>query len=218
MLSFVEETTLLLLDDASGEFVDMPVSSFGTVIAGAALMDLAMHDRIDTDLEKLTVVDKTATGDSILDDALAQLSQKPDDAQGMRILEAIDRVALQSQGYSAEALKRLTALGILRQDSGRFLWVFRTRRYPVVDDREEQEVKARLRQILLTDEIPDPRDVVLICLVAACELMELILTPDELAKAEPRIEQLRKMDLIGQAVAKAVREIEFIFRYASGAA
>lgn len=218
MLSFVEETTLLLLDDDSGEFVDMPVSGFGTVIAGAALMDLAMHNRVDTDLEKLTVVDKTPTGDAILDDALAQLCQKPEDAEGMRILEAIDRVALKSQEYSAEALKRLTAAGILRVQSGKFLWVFNTRRYPVVDDREEREVKARLRQILLTDEIPDPRDVVLICLVAACELMELILTPDELAKAEPRIEQLRKMDLIGQAVAKAVREIEFIFRYATSAA
>lgn len=218
MLSFVEETTLLLLDDDSGEFIDMPVSGFGTVIAGAALMDLAMHDRIDTDLEKLTVVNKAATGDEILDDALAQLSRTPEDADGMRILEAIDRVALKSQDYAAEALKRLTARGILRQDSGRFLWVFRTRRYPVIDNREEQEVKARLRQILLTDEIPDPRDVVLICLVAACELMELILTPEELAKAEPRIEQLRKMDLIGQAVAKAVREIEFIFRYATSAA
>jgi len=218
MLGFVEETTLLLLDDASGEFVDMPVSGFGTVIAGAALMDLAMHDRVDTDLEKLTVVNKAPTGDSILDDALAQLSQKPEDANGMRILEAIDRVALKSQDYAAEALKRLTALGILREASGRFLWVFRTRRYPVIDNREEQEVKARLRQVLLTDEIPDPRDVVLICLVAACELMELILTPEELAGAEARIEQLRKMDLIGQAVSKAVREIEFIFRYATSAA
>ncbi|HEX3881626.1 MAG TPA: GPP34 family phosphoprotein [Stellaceae bacterium] len=218
MLGFVEEITLLLLDDASGEFVDMPVSGFATVIAGAALMDLAMHNRVDTDLEKLMVVDKTATGDAILDDALARLGEKPEDADGMRILEAIDRVGLQAQDYSAEALKRLKELGILREDSGRFLWVFRTRRYPTIDDREEREVKARLHQILTTDEIPDPRDVVLICLVAACGLMELVLTPEELAKAEPRVEQLRKMDLIGQAVAKAVGEIEFIFRYATSAA
>jgi Golgi phosphoprotein 3 len=218
MLSFVEETTLLLLDDESGEFIDMPVSEVSTVIAGAALMDLAIHHRVDTSLETLTVVDKTATGDSILDGALAQLGHKPEDAQEMRILDAIDRVAQKAQDYIAEALKRLTTHGILRQDSDRFLWVFHTRRYPVIDDREEQEVKVRLRQILLTDEKPDHRDVVLICLVAACELMELILTPEELARAEPRIEQLRKMDLIGQAVGKAVREIEFIFRYATSAA
>jgi hypothetical protein len=218
MLGFAEEITLLLLDDKSGAFIDMPASEFSTVIAGAALMDLAMHNRIDTDLERLTVVDKTATGDPILDDALARLGQNPEDAAGMRILDAIDRVAQNSQNYAAEALKRLVAHGILREDSGRFLWMFHTRRYPVIDDREEREVKARLRQILLTDEIPDPRDVVLICLVSACEVMELVLTPDELAKAEPRIEQLRKMDLIGQAVAKAVREIEFIFRYSTTAA
>jgi len=218
MLGFVEETTLLLLDDASGEFVDMPVSGFATVIAGAALMDLAMHNRVDTDLEKLTVVDKTPTGDALLDDALSLLSRDPEDANGMRILEAIDRIGLKAQDYAAEALKRLTALGILKQESGRVLWVFRTRRYPTIDDREEREVKARLHQILTTDEIPDPRDVVLICLVAACKIMELILSPEELEKAEPRIEQLRKMDLIGQAVAKAVNEIEFIFRYSTSAA
>jgi len=214
MLSFVEEITLLMLDDARGEFVDMPVSAFATVIAGAALMDLAMHDRVDTDLEKLVVVNKTPTGDAILDHALAQIA---DDGAGMRILEALDRIGLQAQDYAAQALQRLVAHGILREDSGRFLWVFRTRRYPVVDDREEREVKARLHQILLTDEIPDPRDVVLICLVAACKLTDLVLTPEELEGAAARIEQLRKMDLIGQAVAKAVAEIEFIFRYATSA-
>ena len=71
MLSFAEEIVLLLLDDASGEFAPLPQSVFGIVVAGAALMDLALRNRIDTDLEKLVVVDPTPTGDDILDDALA---------------------------------------------------------------------------------------------------------------------------------------------------
>jgi Golgi phosphoprotein 3 len=105
----------------------------------------------------------------------------------------------------------------LREQEGRFLWVFHTRRYPVIDDSEQREVKARLRQILLTDEIPDPRDIVLICLIEACELFGLVLTPAELNQATPRIEQLRRMDLIGQAVGRAVADIRFIVQNAVSA-
>ena len=104
---------------------------------------------------------------------------------------------------------------MLRQDDGRFLWVFHTRRYPVIDDREQREVKTRLRQLLLTDEIPDPRDVVLICLIDACGLLGLVLTPDEIAGGQQRVEQLARLDLIGQAVTKAVAEIRFIIQYAT---
>ena len=103
----------------------------------------------------------------------------------------------------------------MREEDGRFLWVFHTRRYPVVDDREQREVKARLRQVLLTDEIPDPRDVVLICLIDACNLLGLVLTSDEIGKTQARVEQLSRMDLIGQAVTKAVAEIRFIVRHAT---
>ena len=215
MLGFVEEITLLLLDDATGQFVEMPVAAFATVIAGAALMDLAMHDRVDTDLERLSVIDRSPTGDGILDDALALVIGGGDT---MRVPEAINRIGPHAERYTTEALKRLVAHGILREESGRHLWVFRTRRYPVVDDTEQREVKARLRQVLLTDEIPDPRDVVLICLIDACKLCGLLLGEAELEQAAPRVEQLRKMDLIGQAMARAVGEIQFIFRLASAPA
>src|SRR5260370_38879284 len=75
MLSFVEAITLLLLDDPQGRFVDLPLSASDVVIAGAALMDLALANRVDTDLERLIVVDKTPTGDDILDDALGRLAE-----------------------------------------------------------------------------------------------------------------------------------------------
>jgi Golgi phosphoprotein 3 len=214
MLSFVEEIVLLMLDDQKGNFVPMPLSSADTVIAGAALMDLALHNRVDTDLEKLAVTDPTPTGDDILDDALRHIV---DWKEPLSVSGAIEFLGTYTAPYQARALARLVAHGILREEEGRFLWVFHTRRYPVVDDTEQREVKARLRQILLTDEIPDPRDVVLICLIDACELFGLVLTPAELNQATPRIEQLRRMDLIGQAVGKAVADIRFIVQNAVSA-
>ena len=212
MLSFVEEITLLLLDDTQGRFVDLPLSASDVVIAGAALMDLALANRIDTDLERLSVVDAKPTGDDILDDALTRLAQP---AQELTISSAVEGLAAFADGYKDKALKRLVAHKILREQSGRFLWVFPMRRYPIIDDTEQREVKARLRQILLTDEIPDPRDVVLICLIDACNLLGLVLSPDEIKQTTARVEQLSKLDLIGQAVTRAVAEIRFIVKHAT---
>jgi hypothetical protein len=211
MLGFVEEIVLLQLDDTHGNFVDLPLSAADVIIAGAALMDLALHNKIDSDLEQLIVVDRTPTGDDMLDDALAQLAASGD---GQTVAGAIEQVSQSARRYHETALKRLVAKGVLREENGRWLWVFRTRRYPIIDDRETQEVRTRLRQVLLSDEIPDPRDVVLISLVDACGLIDLVLFPDEVDKTAERIEQLGRLDLIGQAVNKAVAEIRFIVRHA----
>jgi hypothetical protein len=204
MLSFVEEIVLLLLDDTKGRLVDMPLLTFNFVIAGAVLMDLAIRNRIDTDLERLILADPTPTGDDILDDALAKIAE-PSEETG--IVHWLDRIAASAEDYKARALGRLVAHRILREENGRFLWVFHTRRYPVIDDRETREVKARLRRILLTDEIPEPRDVVLICLIEAARLTGFALTAEEAEAVGPRLEQLGKMDLIGQAVARTVADI-----------
>lgn len=212
MLSFPEEIVLLLLDETHGDFVPLPESVFAIVMSGAALMDLALHNRIDTDLQSMTVVDRAPIGDDILDDALASLGKNSAD---LDIVDALYDVAARAEDYRARALKRLIARGILKEESGRYLWVFRTRRYPVIDDSEQQEVRARLRQLLLTDDIPDPRDVVLVCLIDACALAGFVLSAAELDAATPRVEQLRKMDLIGQAVTKAASETEAIIKFAA---
>ena len=212
MLSFSEEIVLLLLDEANGEFAPMPESVFAIVMSGAALMDLALRNRIDTDLERMIVVDRAPLDDNILDDVLGGLGKNKSE---LSISDALYDVAVNAEEYRSRALKRLIAHGVLREENGRHLWVFRIRRYPIIDNTEQQEVRARLRELLLSDEIPDPRDVVLICLIDACALMGFVLSEDELEAAAPRIEQLRKMDLIGQAVTRAASETDAIVKFAA---
>ena len=214
MLGFVEEILLLQLDDSQGKFVNLPMSAADVVLAGAALMELALANRIDSDLERLILVDPTPTGDDILDDVLKRLAEPGGELTADAVLE---RLSVNGEKYQEIALQRLIAKGVLREENGRFLWVFRTRRYPVVDDSEQREVRARLRQLVLTDEIPDPRDVVLICLIDACGLLGLVLGPDEIAQTKTRVEQLSRLDLIGQAVTKAVANIRFIVTHATSA-
>ena len=152
MLGFVEEIVLLQLDER-GRLIELPLSAADVVLAGAALMELALRNKVDTDVNRFFVVDREPTGDEILDDALNTLVAAGSDATTSA---AIERITLNARSYRDIALKRLVERGVLREEEGRFLWVFHTRRYPVIDDTEQREVRARLRQLILTDEIPDP--------------------------------------------------------------
>ena len=86
--------------------------------------------------------------------------------------------------------------------------MFQSRRYPTIDGEAEREVKLRIMGVLFSDEIPHPRDVVIICLADACGIFKEMLSGRELAKASARIEEVRKLDLIGQTISKAIQDIQ----------
>lgn len=210
MLRFAEEVMLLLLDDEGQRFLRVPDWSLRYALGGAVLMDLAMEDRIDTDLEKLMLVDPTPVDDDILDPLLAEIADDAavhgSDAHDSRFW--VERAAAHSDEIREAAIGRLIERGILESHEGRFLWVFRSRRYPVIDGTAEREVKLRILELLFSDMIPTPRDVVIICLADACGIFSELLTRRELANVTPRIRELRQLDLIGQAVTAAVWDIE----------
>ena len=204
-LRFAEEITLLMLNDEDGEFVRVPGWSLQCAFAGAVLMDLALENRIDTDLKRLVLIDPTPLGDDILDPVLARIAQATETHDARHWVEYIvDHVEEIREG----ALAGLVERGILRREEDRFLWVFKSRRYPIVDGEAEREVKLRIMEVLFGNEIPDPRDIVLICLADACGILRELLSARELERAAERIEQVRKLDLIGQAVSKAVWDIQ----------
>lgn len=202
MLTFAEEIMLLLLDDDAGTIEPVEPSVLRMLLSGAVLMDLALQGRIDTDLEKLFVVDATPTGDDLLDPALAQInaSQESHDAQYWVVT-----LSEHGNDLEAKALERLVGRGILKVVDKKFLWVFGVRRYPAIDNREEREVKHRILDVLLSDTIPDPRDIALICLADSGGVFNIILRKRELERAADRIEQVRKLDLIGQAMSEAIQ-------------
>lgn len=204
MLKFAEEIVLLLLHDDDGRFVNVPNWSIRYALAGAVLMDLAMENRIDTDLETLSVIDSTPVGDSLLDPTLAAIAAGNDH----EVRFWVDQVAAQADEIREEALSRLVSQGILEVEDDRILWVFRSRRYPSVDGTVEREVKLRILEVLFSDQIPAPRDVVIICLADACGILSELLSRRELDAAAPRIEQVRRLDLIGQTMTQAIRDIE----------
>ena len=63
-------------------------------------------------------------------------------------------------------------------------------------------VKTRISNAIFNNEIPDPRDVIIICLVNTCDVFRFMFQLDE--EAEERIEFICNMDLIGRSIAAAV--------------
>ncbi len=205
MLRFTEEIMLLLLDDKGGRFVDAPSVSLEYALAGAVLMDLALEGRIDTDPERLFVIDPTPLEEGLLDPTLDRIAQSVE----MRDTGYwISQTAAYAGDIHELSLARLVERGILKREDDRFMWVFQTRRYPIIDNKTVREVKLRIMEVLFSDEIPDARDIVIISLADACGIFRGIFSSRELEGAGQRIDQVRKMDLIGREVSKAVWDIE----------
>ena len=175
-------------------------------LAGGVLMDLAIENRIDSDLDSLVLIDSTPTGDELLDPTLKAIAEDPDRHSPQYWVERI--AARRAEAISDAAFDRLVKLGILDFDSGGF-WslskkVSRTGRYPLVDGTPGEEIKGRITRVLLSHEIPDPRDIAIVGLLNNCGGVPTLLEPEELEVAEARIELLSGMDLIGRTIGAAV--------------
>ncbi len=204
MLSFTEELVLLLNDE---DGVPLPIRQdvVACALAGAVLMDLAFDYRIDTDFEALVVHDRTPTGNAVLDRLLAKIAARAevcDTKTWIGILSAEEAPAVHD-----EILAGLVEQGVLTVRSSKFPWMG-SRRRPGDGGETVQKIRLRIADVLYSHDIPDPREVALISLLDACEILPEILPTQELTDLRPRITLLRKMDLIGREVAAAIADIE----------
>ena len=201
-LTFTEEI-LLLLDDHDGSFLPTGQYAFEPTLAGAVLMDLAFMDRIDTDLQSLFVISQESTDNDMLDGILAKIEAGPavtDTQEWIRLLsvESVSEIR-------EHTLSSLVEKGVLRREEKRFLGLFRNVRYLTLDDSTHQEIRARIKSALEED-IPEPRDIALITLADACQILPDLLRDQEIERE--KITQLRKMDLIGRTVTSTVADIQ----------
>jgi len=197
MLTVPEEFLLLTLKDEDGGFVDIPLEYQRAGFVGAAIMELAMENRLDSDLSRVWVTDKTPTGNSSLDPVLAKLASPDFDSNAENLVNQLIELG---DGVRSEALKRLCEKNVLVETEGRLLWFLKTRRYPAIDGKEIREVKLRLLEVLLRDALPGPRDVCLMSLAETCGIIRQIVPASELKVAREKIAKYARMELIGQNV------------------
>ena len=205
-LSLLDELVLTLLNEESGYFRQVPGWTLNCAVVGAALAELSFLYRIDTDMESLVLLDSKRTGDPCLDPILAELASEPDQYNAQYWIE---RLAPKAESIIDATLDRLVNLGILQHHEGDFwslaqgAWMSGFHTSSEVGTAVEF-VKTRISKVLFFDEIPSPRDVVIVCLIDTCGVLRYIFELDE--KSEARVEQILKMDLIGRSIAEAVSE------------
>ena len=101
-------------------------------------------------------------------------------------------------------LDRLVELKILEHHDGDF-WTLSRTAWQTASSAEGtavEFVKTRIAKVIFNNEIPDPRDVIIICLINTCDVLRFMFQLDD--EAEERIEFICKMDLIGRSIADAV--------------
>lgn len=203
-LSLTEELVLMLLNEENGYFHQVPGWDLNCAVVGAVLGELSLRARIDTDMESLFLLDPTETGDPALDRILKVIADEPEQRNAQYWIE---RLAPRAESIVDLALDHLVELGILKHHDGGF-W---TLAHPTVqsdlfdgssDGGRVQFVKTRISQAIFDNEIPDPRDIIIICLVETCDVFRFMFQLDD--EAEERIDFICKMDLIGRSIAAAV--------------
>ena len=208
-LTFCEELVILLLNDGRGALAPLPRPRVECALAGAALMDLAFANRIDTALETLFVVDRTRTGNPLLDPVLARIAARVepgDTLDWLRTLAAGDVVRIRDQ-----ALILLVRRGLVERRERSFNWAFAPHPDGTARRRRRgagRRIERRVRDALLSDALPHPRDAALIGLVDTCDLLGEVIPEADIDRLRPRVAQLRRLDLIGRELARAVSDIE----------
>ena len=203
-LTLPQELVLALLNEESGYFHQVPGWSLNCAVIGAVLAELSLLSRIDTDMQSLYVLDISKTGNPVLDPILKEIVDDPGqhDAQYW-----VERLAPRAESVIDLILERLVRLNVLEHHDGDFWTLTHTSFWAdensdVPEATANQFIKARIGRAIFNNDIPDPRDVLVICLINACDVFRFIYQLNE--EAEERIRFICQMDLIGRAIGQAV--------------
>lgn len=197
MLTVPEQFLLLTLDTGTGEFVKLPEEYSRAGFAGAALMELALAGRIDSDVDRVWVNDPSVTGDASLDPVLSAMA-KPGFTPGLE--RFIAQIVPLGDVVRQETLDRLCERGVLTRTDQRKFWLKSKANFALTQAADFSEVKERLLEVLRGNTLPEPQDVCVMALAKACGLVEQIVPPAEMKAALARLEAFSKTELIGQNV------------------
>ncbi len=203
-LTLTQELILMLLNEETGYFHQVPGWDLNCAVVGAVLAELSLRNRIDTDEESLFLVDETETDNPTLDSILKDIVAEPVQRNTQYWIE---RLAPRAESIIDAVLDRLVDLKVLSLHEGGFYTLARTDWQAEVsgsasEGTATQFVRTRISNAIFNNDIPDPRDIIIICLINTCDVFRFMFQLDD--EAETRIEAICKMDLIGRSIAEAV--------------
>lgn len=180
-----DEILLLLTDARTGRAL-LDTGRLELVLAGALLLDLAADERVDVagpggpvKAGRVVVRDPRPVGEQMLDHALAILvSRAPCRPEAA--------VTYLKTGLRPGLYGRMVDRGVLRAETHRTLRIFTTERWPALDTRHADQVRAGLRDVLVVGRTPTGRERATISLLHTVDAVPRVLGTAELPTAELR--------------------------------
>ena len=202
MITIGEEIFILMLDLDTGRLTDkLPPEKISNTLSGALLMELAINNRIDTDLEGLFVVSPEPMSEPLLDIVLEQVLTDP---KKRPIRYWVRVFASGAEGIVSRLTESLVERGILLRRRNRLLRFIGDYTITNESGKSDRDVLRRIARILLSDELPDPRDIMIIALADTCDLWQNQFDQETFTTVEPRIKSFAGLELIGQAVVQEI--------------
>lgn len=203
-LTLPQELILMFLNEETGYFHQVSGWNMNCAIIGALLAELLIRYRIDADGESLKVLDRTETGNPVLDPILARIADEPEEHT---VQYWIERLVFRAPSIIDLILERLVKHNVLDYHEGEFWTLARTSWQTEVYARSRgttavEFVKTRVSKTIFENEIPSLRDVIIIGLLDACDVLRFIFQLDD--ESEERIQLICRMSLIGRSVSEAV--------------
>lgn len=211
MLTMLEEVVLLAVDENTGNLRSAREFSTAYALVGAVFFDLALARKIDTDTEAIHIIDRAHTGNATLDRALQEMAARPNLST---VSEWIEHLFHLRDDLEGEALASLTRQGILRHEKSKLLWIIDVERFPLVNNVPQRDVRQRLEEAIMSDGIPDTRDIMLVSIAQPCGLLGYVLSDSQLESRSRRIHMLCNVETISRKVADAIQGLDLSLRQA----
>lgn len=203
MLTLSEKLLLLGLHDEKGSVVFSASTALPFGLAGALLLELYFLKRIDFVEKKVHVINPAETDNELLNETLDLLRSSSSINDAKHWVNTIYRKVKNIQQRLAE---QLVQKQILREQEHSFMWIINYSRYPTQDEKPEQDLRSRIKDIVIKQSIANEEELTLLHLIHACELIPEIFSKEERKSAKKRIEELIAEQNLGDAISKTIQE------------
>jgi hypothetical protein len=214
MFNLYEALFLLAINDDKGTIMGSVSGYLRYGLAGAVLSELAMREKLTIDEKKRVILrEGPLAGDSILDQVLEKMYASD---RSRKVLAWVNRLG--TGKLATSVADHLIEKSVLAREKKRFLWIIPYATYPQQNASAKYQIKCHLRAAILADETRDSHTIALLSLVRAVRMLDLVFTRDERKAATRQIAEIVKGDVFGEAVARALRDIEAAATIAATAA
>lgn len=210
-----ESLLLLGLDDEKGSFT-VDSSYFGYGFAAALVMDLILAERIIIEDGRIKKKTNAMMDSKLLNDVLRRIVEAKKSAKVSNWLHKLVQLMGKLQ---PQAIDNLIRQNILEQKEEKVMWVFKVNRYPTVNLNPENELRARLRQIIFEEAEPNPKERMLLSLLLSSQVYKEFISDKEQRKiAKEKIKSLTENSKMQKILGEAITEMEVMLMITINAA